>query len=109
MAYRLKFVSHPYINRCLEMIVKKKNNLHSSVDEVKKLEGPLKVNSLLNNAERLFEGKLESPEHILERDGVLYVVLRTNEIVKIVNNEIKVLTSFGKSCCKSFFHQNPIK
>lgn len=101
MAYRLNF--------CESLIHKQlprndsKKILHSSIEEVRKLEGPLKINSLLNNAERLFEGKLDSPEHILERDGVFYVVLRTNEIVKIVNNEIKVLTSFGKSCCKSSY------
>lgn len=49
---------------------------------------------------------MDSPEHILERDGVLFVVLRTNEIVKIVNNEIKLITSFGKSCCKSLLNMN---
>jgi hypothetical protein len=73
---------------------------HCSVEGGTPLEGPLALNSLLNNAERLYEGRLDAPEHIIERNGVLYVSLRTNEVVTIANNEIKVLVNFGKSCCK---------
>jgi hypothetical protein len=72
----------------------------SSVEGGKTLSGPLALNSLLNNAERLFEGLLDAPEHIIERNGVLYVSLRTNEVVKISNNEIQAIVNFGKSCCK---------
>lgn len=62
--------------------------------------GPLALNSLLDNAERIFEGKLESPEALVTRDGVIYATLRNNNVVKITNDKIEVLTSFGKSCCE---------
>lgn len=59
------------------------------------------MNTLLDNAERLYEGKLQAPEHFVERDGAFYVSLKNNQIVKIVKDEIKVVADFGKSCCKS--------
>lgn len=72
-----------------------------SVAPVKSLEGPLKLNTLLDNAERLFEGKLLAPENILEKDGVLYVSVKNNQVVKIVNDKSEVIADFGKgSCCK---------
>lgn len=71
-----------------------------SVVKPKALEGPLTINSLLDNAERLFEGKLDSPENLQARDGVIYATLRNNEVVKIVDDKIETLTSFGKSCCE---------
>ncbi|KAG5679181.1 hypothetical protein PVAND_008770 [Polypedilum vanderplanki] len=68
------------------------------VEQVKVLKGPLAINSLLNNAERLYEGLLDAPEHIIERNKELYVSLRTNEVVKIADNKIKTIVNFGKSC-----------
>lgn len=64
------------------------------------LDGPLAINSLLDNAQKLFEGKLDAPENLQTRDGIIYASLRTNEIVKLIGDKIEVLTSFGKSCCK---------
>lgn len=66
----------------------------------------MKINSLLDNAERLYEGKLDAPENILERNGVLYVGLRTNTVVKIIDDDIKVLVDFGTSCCKFSFGES---
>ena len=69
---------------------------------MRSLEGPLSLNTLLDNAERLYEGKLLAPENILERDGALYVSVKSNQVVKIVNDKIEVIADFGKrSCCKS--------
>lgn len=42
-----------------------------------------------------------APENIIERDGIFYATLKNNQIVKIVNDEIKIVADFGKSCCKS--------
>lgn len=64
------------------------------------MEGALKLNTRLDHAERLYEGKLLAPEHLLERDGIIYAAVKNNQVVKIVNGEIKVVTSFGRSCCK---------
>lgn len=72
----------------------------SSVALPKPLEGQLAINTLLDNAEKLFEGKLDAPEDLKSRDGVIYATVRSNEVVKIVGDKIEVLTSFGKSCCE---------
>lgn len=72
----------------------------SSLAEPRALKGPLAVNNLLDNAERLFEGKLDSPENLQSRDGVIYATLRTNKLVKIVGDKIETLTDFGKNCCE---------
>lgn len=80
----------------------KKDCRNFSVNPVKPLEGPLKLNTLLDNAERLFEERLLAPENILEKDGALYVSVKNNQVVKIVNDKIEVVADFGKkSCCKS--------
>lgn len=71
-----------------------------SVVRHKALEGPLAINSLLDNAERLFEGELDSPENLQTRDGVIYATLRNNDVVKITGDKFEVVTSFGKSCCE---------
>jgi hypothetical protein len=78
----------------------RKLNDFCSVAKPKSLEGPLAVNTLLDNSERLFEGKLDSPENLQHRDGVIYATLRSNEVVKITGEKIETLTSFGKSCCE---------
>ncbi|CRL06686.1 CLUMA_CG019603, isoform A [Clunio marinus] len=69
-----------------------------SVVAPKALNGPYEINSLLDNAVKLFEGKLDAPEDLQHKDGVIYASLRTNEIVKIIGDKIEILTSFGKSC-----------
>lgn len=71
-----------------------------SVVKPKDLTGPLAINTLLDNAEKLFEGKLDSPEALETRDGAIYTTLRNNNVVKITNGKVDVLTSFGKSCCE---------
>lgn len=64
------------------------------------LVGVLAPNSLLEVPEKLFEGKVPGPEHILGRDGVIYTALHTGEVVKIVGEKIEVLGKFGKLCCE---------
>jgi len=72
-----------------------------SVAKPRALVGSLGINKLLDNAERLFEGKLDSPENLQQRDGAIYATLRDNRVVKITGDEIQTLTSFGKSCYNS--------
>lgn len=68
------------------------------VAPVKKLEGPLALNSKLDNAERLFENMIKGPESIVYSDGTLYTSLHGGLVVKIVNNAIIPFVKFGKQC-----------
>lgn len=56
------------------------------------------LNNFLANPEKLFKGKLIGPEHILERDGVLFASLANGDVVKIVDGKIEVMSKFGKYC-----------
>lgn len=71
-----------------------------SVVEPKALTGKLALNTKLDNAEVLFKGRLDSPENLQTRDGILYATLRDNTVAKITGDTIETLTSFGKSCCE---------
>lgn len=64
------------------------------------MEGVFAPNDFLANPEKLFEGKIIGPEHILERDGVLFASLADGNVVKIVNEKIEVMNNFGKYCCE---------
>lgn len=74
--------------------------IYFSVKETKSLSGSLAINTRLDNVERLFEGKLQSPEDLQAKDGIIYASLRDNTVVKIEGDKIDILTSFGKSCCE---------
>lgn len=64
------------------------------------LLGPLEPNDLLANPEKLFEGVLPGPEHLLARDGIIYTGLSNGDVVKIVGDQVTVLGKFGRLCCK---------
>lgn len=81
-------------------LIYNETNNYCSVAKPKALVGSLGLNTVLDNAERLFEGKLNSPENLQNRDGIIYATLRDNRVVKISGGEIETLTSFGKSCCE---------
>lgn len=71
-----------------------------SVDKPRALEGVLAMNNYLENPKKLYEGELIAPEHILERDGVIYTSLANGDVVKIVEGKIHVMSKFGKYCCE---------
>lgn len=60
----------------------------------------LEPNNLLANPEKLLEGKLHGPEHLMERDGAIFTSLHNGDVVKIVGEKITVLGKFGKLCCE---------
>jgi len=62
------------------------------------LEGVLAPNNLLDGTERLFEGKIHGPEHLLHYNGAIYTGIHGGELVKIVGNNIEHVTKFGKAC-----------
>lgn len=70
----------------------------------KKLEGPLALNTALNNAERLFENLLKGPESLVYHDGILYTGVHGGYILKISGNSITPFVKFGKPCGNSSYY-----
>lgn len=70
------------------------------ITQPRALEGVLAPNKYLEHPDILYKGQLQSPEHILERDGVFYASLGTGEVVKIVDGKVEVMSKFGKYCCE---------
>lgn len=60
----------------------------------------LEPNSLLENPEKLLEGRIEGPEHLLYRDGAIFTGLKNGDVVKIVGDKLSVLGKFGRFCCE---------
>jgi hypothetical protein len=64
-------------------------------------DGPFEVtNNYLDNAERLFDGRILGPEHLLARGNFIYAGLGTGEVVKIDGDKITVVAQFEQVCCK---------
>ncbi|GLG97334.1 hypothetical protein R5R35_002460 [Gryllus longicercus] len=62
------------------------------------LKGTLELNTKLNNAERLLDGDIKGPEHIVAYNGELYTGIHGGEIVKIVNGKFVPVVKFGRPC-----------
>lgn len=62
--------------------------------------GPLEVNNLLDNAERLFEGQVQGPECLLKKGDEIYTSIIGGEVVKISGDHITHFAKFGKPCGK---------
>lgn len=76
-----------------------------SIVKPKALVGVLEPNNLLANPEKLFEGKISGPEHLMTRDGVIYTSLNNGDVIKIVDGKMTVIGKFGKLCCELNFTQ----
>lgn len=68
------------------------------VTEPLTLEGSLSLNSVLNNAERLYSGKVHGPETFEDHKGVLYTGIHGGEIVKFVDGKVVPVAKFGQVC-----------
>ncbi|XP_058811751.1 adipocyte plasma membrane-associated protein Hemomucin [Topomyia yanbarensis] len=73
-----------------------------SIPPLKELKGGLEPNNHLDNAERLFEGKLYGPETLLVRGKDLYVSVHGGEIYRINGPHITHVAKLGKPCEYSF-------
>lgn len=62
------------------------------------LSGSLGINSYLDNSERLLEGRVAGPEHILVVGKDLYTGLNNGEVVRINGNHITHVAKFGEAC-----------
>ncbi|CAO1340598.1 unnamed protein product [Diamesa serratosioi] len=69
-----------------------------SVVKTKALTGALELNNHLNNAERLFEGVLPGPEHLLARGKSIYASLHNGNVVRIDGEHVTHIAQFGKPC-----------
>ncbi|CAO1334200.1 unnamed protein product [Diamesa tonsa] len=69
-----------------------------SVVKPKALTGALELNNHLNNAERLFEGVLPGPEHLLARGKSIYASLHNGNVVRIDGDHVTHIAQFGKPC-----------
>lgn len=72
------------------------------------LTGALAPNTLLDNAERLFVGRLRGPECLRQRGNDLFVS-QLGELVKINGQHITHVARFGKPCGKSVCLNDPVK
>lgn len=61
------------------------------------LVGILAPNNFLENPEKILDGKLPHPEHLMTRDGAIFTSLGNGEVVKIVGEKITVLGKCGTS------------
>lgn len=73
-------------------------SVYSSIEKPLDLTGPLALNSYLDKAERILEGRLGGPEHILVVGKDLYTGLNTGEVVRINGNHITHVAKFGQPC-----------
>lgn len=62
------------------------------------LKGPLALNKYLDQGERLLEGRLAGPEHILVIGKDIYTGLTNGEVVRINGNHITHVAKFGQPC-----------
>lgn len=78
-----------------EIIFFKKN---FRVTPPKDLKGPLEINNLLDNAERLFEGRIYGPEHLIARGDDIFTSIHGGEVIKINGDHITHVAKFGEPC-----------
>lgn len=74
--------------------------LKLSIPKALDLAGPLEVNNLLDNAERLFEGQVHGPECLLKRGDEIYTSIVGGEVIKMNGDHITHVAKFGKPCGK---------
>ncbi|CAB0010693.1 unnamed protein product [Nesidiocoris tenuis] len=62
------------------------------------LLGPLKLNQELNGAERLFEGEVKGPEHLVVHNNELYTSAHGGYIFKVTSKSLVPIVKVGQSC-----------
>ncbi|XP_058061497.1 adipocyte plasma membrane-associated protein Hemomucin [Anopheles bellator] len=68
----------------------------------RELKGALEPTDHLDNAERLFEGKIYGPETILVHGKDLFTTIHGGEVIRINGQHITHIAKFGKPCELSF-------
>lgn len=62
------------------------------------MTGALEVNNHLDNADRIFNGEVVGPEHLLVNGKSIYASLHNGNVVRIDGDHITFITKFGKPC-----------
>uniref|UniRef100_A0A182XFG3 Strictosidine synthase conserved region domain-containing protein n=1 Tax=Anopheles quadriannulatus TaxID=34691 RepID=A0A182XFG3_ANOQN len=68
----------------------------------RELKGALEPTNHLDNAERLFEGKIYGPEALLVHGKDLFTTIHGGEVIRINGEHITHIAKFGKPCELSF-------
>ncbi|XP_053672018.1 adipocyte plasma membrane-associated protein Hemomucin [Anopheles nili] len=68
----------------------------------RELKGALEPTNHLDNAERLFEGKIYGPEALLVHGKDLFTTIHGGEVIRINGDHITHIAKFGKPCELSF-------
>jgi len=76
--------------------------LPCSVTPPKELKGALEPNFHLDGAERLLEGRIYGPEHLIVRNNEIYTGLHGGEIIKLTANHVTHVAKFGLPCGKCY-------
>uniref|UniRef100_A0A182SY77 Uncharacterized protein n=1 Tax=Anopheles maculatus TaxID=74869 RepID=A0A182SY77_9DIPT len=64
----------------------------------RELKGALEPTNHLDNAERLFEGKIYGPEALLVHGKDLFTTIHGGEVIRINGEHITHIAKFGKPC-----------
>ncbi|ETN60629.1 hemomucin [Anopheles darlingi] len=72
------------------------------ISKPRELKGALELTDHLDNAERLFEGKIYGPEAILVNGKDLFTAIHGGEVIRINGQHITHIAKFGKPCELSF-------
>lgn len=79
-----------------------------SITPPKPLEGSLAVNTLLEKAEKLFEGKISGPESFTDYNGELYMSVLGGQVLKYnpQQDKLSLVVSFSSEKCQGY-HTEP--
>ncbi|KAL7731234.1 hypothetical protein ACLKA6_014421 [Drosophila palustris] len=73
-----------------------------TVSPPKELKGALEPNFHLEGAERLLEGRIYGPEHLIVRNNEIYTGLHGGEIIKLTANHVTHVAKFGQPCAETY-------
>uniref|UniRef100_A0A1B0D711 Strictosidine synthase conserved region domain-containing protein n=1 Tax=Phlebotomus papatasi TaxID=29031 RepID=A0A1B0D711_PHLPP len=68
------------------------------VGQPAELQGVLELNGYLNEGERLLEGRVHGPEHLLAVGGSIYTGIQGGEVIRINGDHITHVAKFGAPC-----------
>lgn len=73
-----------------------------TVTPAKELKGALESNYHLEGAERVLEGRVYGPEHLLARKNEIYTGIYGGEVIKLTSDHVTHVAKFGQPCEEIF-------
>jgi len=74
----------------------------SSIVQPRDIDPKLGPKNRLNNAEKLFEGRLVGPESYATYDGQIYTAVYDGYLLRIDEDDLVPIAKFGKKCGESY-------